>query len=95
MKVRLWMWYVPGTDEQIGQACEAALQELQARDISVGAAFAATVAANELDESYTEDVTPDVDGVSAWYAAEFAAFSRLSELTGEWPSQGSLIVVEE
>jgi hypothetical protein len=32
--------------------------------------------------------------VAAWYAAEFAAFQKLSELTGEWPSQGSLIVVE-
>lgn len=95
MKVRLWMWYVPGTDEQIREACEAALQELQARDIGVSEAFAATVAANELDDSHTEDVTPDVEGVSAWYAAEFAAFTKLSELTGEWPSQGSLIVVEE
>lgn len=94
MEVRLWMWYVPGSDEQVAQACAAALQELKARNITVGAAFAATVAANELSDAHTADVTPGHEAVSAWYAAEFAALSKLAELTGEWPSQGSLIVVE-
>ena len=37
---------------------------------------------------------PELLAVSAWYAAENAAFEKIAELTGEWPLQGSLIVVE-
>ena len=109
MSMKLWLWYVPGTEAQIAEACQAAEQELQARDIAIGAAFAATVAANELEDSVTAAAWSEspaagggapspalVDGpaLAAWYAAEFAAFQKLSDLTGEWPSQGSLIVVE-
>lgn len=108
MSMKLWLWYVPGTEAQIAEACQAAEDELQARDIAIGTAFAATLAANELEDSATDAAWSEssgaggapspalVDGpaVAAWYAAEFAAFQKLSELTGEWPSQGSLIVVE-
>lgn len=95
MKMKLWLWYVPGSEEQVNEACSAAAEELKIRNVSIAEAFAATVEANDLDESHAEDMTPGSDSVAAWYAAEFAALSRLSELTGTWPSQGSLIVLEE
>lgn len=97
MKVKLWLWYAPGTEAQIAEACEAAEKELQNRDVAIQTAFAATVAANELEDSATDaDWSSVIDqaAIAAWYAAEFAAFDRLSNLTGEWPSQASLIVVE-
>lgn len=92
--MKLWMWYAPGTDEQIEAACKAAEAELSRRGVSIGAAFQATVAANELDESYSGASTPDIEGVEAWYAAEFVAFSHLAESAGEWPVQASLIVCQ-
>ncbi len=94
MKMSLWLWYAPGSDAQIAEACQGAEKVLQERGITVNHAFAATVAANDLDESHTEDTTPDAPAVAAWYAAEFEALTRLSELTGEWPAQAALIVTE-
>lgn len=95
MKMKLWLWYVPGSEEQVNDACSAAATELQIRNVSIAEAFTATVEANDLDDSHTDDATPGTAAVAAWYAAEFAALSRLSELTGTWPSQGSLIVVQD
>lgn len=95
--MKLWLWYAPGTEQQIAEACLAAEKELQDRDVAISTAFAATVAANELEDSVTDadwSSTIDQAAVAAWYAAEFAAFDRLSHLTGEWPSQATLIVVE-
>lgn len=97
MKVKLWLWYAPGTEDQIAEACLEAEKELANRDIAISAAFAATVAANELEDTATDadwSSTIDQAAVAAWFAAEFAAFDRLSHLTGEWPSQATLIVVE-
>lgn len=92
---RLWMWYVPGTDEQVTAACLAAEKELKNRGVSIGAAFQATVEANDLDGTYAGENTPDADAVAAWYAAEFTALSHLADSSGEWPSQGAMIVLDE
>lgn len=93
--MKLWMWYVPGTEEQVTAACAAAEKELALRGVSIGAAFQATLEANELDDAYAVDSTPDAEGVAAWYAAEFIALSSLAESTGEWPAQGALIVLQD
>lgn len=93
--MKLWLWYAPGSDEQVTAACEAAEKELKSRKVSIGAAFQATAAANDMDSSYADETTPDHEAVAAWYAAEFAAFSHLAESTGEWPNQAALIVIED
>lgn len=90
----LWLWYVPGTDVQIQEACKAAGDVLKQRGVTVQQAFDAAVAANELTEAHVQDVTPNAAAVAAWYAAEFAALEALAEITGEYPLQGALIVRE-
>jgi hypothetical protein len=93
--VKLSLWYVPGTDEQIAAATLAAAEELEKRRVTVEEAFAATIELNDLeDDAEVAEIMPQVLAVSAWYAAENAAFETLANLTGEWPVQGSLIVVE-
>lgn len=92
--MRLWMWYAPGTDEQIAQACEIAEALLARRDLTPELAFQAAASANALTDDHVGESTPNADKVEAWYAAEFAALSHLAELCGEWPAQASLIVVE-
>ena len=93
--MKLSLWYVPGTDEQIAAATQAAEAELDKRRVTIEDAFAATVELNDLDdEAEIAEIMPEVLAVSAWYAAENAAFETLAQLTGEWPLQGSLIVVE-
>ncbi len=93
--MKLSLWYVPGTDEQIAAATQAAADELEKRRVTIEDAFAATVELNDLDdEAEIAELMPQVLAVSAWYAAENAAFETIARLTGEWPLQGSLIVVE-
>lgn len=93
--MKLSLWYVHGTDEQIAAATQAAEAELEKRRVTIEDAFAATVELNDLDdEAEIAEIMPEVLAVSAWYAAENAAFEKIAELTGEWPLQGSLIVVE-
>jgi hypothetical protein len=93
--VKLSLWYVHGTDEQIAAATQAAEAELEKRRVTIEDAFAATVELNDLDdEAEIAEIMPELLAVSAWYAAEDAAFEKIAELTGEWPLQGSLIVVE-
>lgn len=93
MSMRLWLWYAPGTDEQIAAACETAAEELAERGVAIDAAFAAAVVANASDDDQTIDYDPAA--VAAWYTAEFAALTRLFELTGQWPTEGALIVIDE
>ena len=93
--MKLSLWYVPGTDEQIATATKAAEEELEKRRVTVEDAFSATVELNDLeDEAEIAQIMPQVLAVSAWYAAEDAAFETLAQLTGEWPAQGSMIAVE-
>jgi len=93
--VKLSLWYVPGTDEQIATATKAAEKELEKRRVTVEDAFSATVELNDLeDEAEIALLMPQLLAVSAWYAAEDAAFETLARLTGEWPAQGSMIAVE-
>lgn len=93
--MKLSLWYVPGTEEQIAAATQAAAEELEKRRVTVEEAFAATIDLNDLeDDAEVAEIMPQVLAVSAWYAAENAAFETLASLTGEWPIQGSLIVVE-
>lgn len=93
--MRLWLWYVPGTDEQIAAACAAAEEELDRRSISIGTAFQATVSASEIDENSGDDALANATGVAAWFAAEHAAFTHIAAATGEWPLHGALIVIED
>lgn len=93
--MKLWMWYAPGTDDQIEQACQVGENTLKDLGLTPAGAFQAAMAANELDEGFGSDFTPDQEGVDGWYAAEFAAFSHLATLCGEWPAQASLIVTTE
>lgn len=94
--MKLSLWYVPGTNEQIAAATQAAAEELAKRRVTVEDAFAATVDLNDLeDEAEIAEIMPQVLAVSAWYAAENAAFETIARLTGEWPVQGSMIVVEQ
>lgn len=93
--MKLWLWYAPGSDAQVAAACAAAEKELKNRGTSISSAFQATAEANEMDSSYLGENTPHHQAVTAWYAAEFAAFSHLAESTGEWPVQAALIVIED
>ena len=92
--LKLSLWYIDATPEQITAACTKALVELEQRGVTIDTAISAVVAAGELPESFTEDATPNADAVSAWYAAESAAFTCIQNLTGRWPDQASLIAVE-
>ena len=93
--MKLSLWYVPGTDEQVATATKAAEEELEKRRVTVEDAFNATVELNDLDdEADIAQIMPQLLAVSAWYAAEDAAFETLARLTGEWPVQGSMIAVE-
>lgn len=93
--MKLSLWYVPGTDEQIATATKAAEEELEKRRVTVEDAFSATIELNDLeDEAEIAQLMPQLLAVSAWYAAEDAAFETLAQLTGEWPAQGSMIAVE-
>lgn len=93
--MKLSLWYVPGTDEQIATATKAAEEELEKRRVTVEDAFSATVDLNDLDdEAEIAEIMPQVLAVSAWYAAEDAAFETLARLTGEWPVQGSMIAID-
>lgn len=93
--MKLALWYVHGTDEQIAAATQAAEAELEKRRVAIEDAFAATVELNDLDDdAEVAELMPELLAVSAWYAAENAAFEKIAELTGEWPLQGALIVVE-
>jgi hypothetical protein len=91
----LWIWYSPGTDEQIEAACKAAQAELTRRGVTAREAQQATFDAAELDETYAEEVTPAADGIVAWYAAEEAAFTSIHQQTGEYPHQASLIYTQD
>jgi hypothetical protein len=92
----LWLWYVPGTDDQIREACAAATALLEKRGITIEQAFNAAVAAAEVDEAQAHEDMPTANaaGVAAWYAAEYVALDALAEITGEWPLQGALITRE-
>lgn len=93
--MKLSLWYVPGTEEQIAAATQAAAEELEKRRVTVEEAFAATIELNDLeDDAAIAEIMPEVLAVSAWYAAENAAFETLASLTGEWPVQGSMIAIE-
>ncbi|MGH8147151.1 MAG: hypothetical protein ACREPY_12535 [Rhodanobacteraceae bacterium] len=93
--MKLSLWYVPGTEDQIAIATKAAADELEKRRVTVEEAFAATIELNDLDDDAdVAELVPEVLAVSAWYAAENAAFETLAQLTGEWPSEGALIVTE-
>ena len=93
--MKLSLWYVPGTNEQVATAAKAAEEELEKRRVTVEDAFNATVELNDLDdEAAVAEIMPQLLAVSAWYAAENAAFETLARLTGEWPEQGSMIAVE-
>ena len=93
--MKLSLWYVPGTAEQVATAAKAAEEELEKRRVTVEDAFNATVELNDLDdEADIAEIMPQLLAVSAWYAAESAAFETLARLTGEWPTQGSMIAVE-
>lgn len=93
--MHLWLWYAPGTAEQITEACAKAAQELASRGTTVERAYFDTLDANELPESHVDELTPHAASVAAWYAAEYAALAHLAELTGEWPNQAALIIVSE
>lgn len=90
--MRLWLWYVPGNDEQIAAASAAAEAELQRRGITVPAAFAATVEASNYEGD--ESGLYDAEGVAAWFAAERIALDHLAASTGEYPERGALIMTE-
>ena len=91
--MRLWLWYVEATEEQIHNACQAAMEMLTKRGVMVSDAYAAVVEANELTEAHTDESTPNAAAVVAWFAAEYLAFETLSQQTGRWPDQGALIVL--
>ncbi|MCZ2134624.1 MAG: hypothetical protein LC098_04225 [Burkholderiales bacterium] len=92
----LWLWYVPGTDDQIREACAAAATVLEQRGVTIEQAFNAAVAANEVEEAQAREDMPTANAaaVAAWYAAEYVALETLAEITGEWPLQGALITRE-
>lgn len=91
--MELWLFYAPGTDQDIKDACAAAAAELTRRGFTAERAYAAAERAGELSDADLAESTPDADAVAAWYAAEDVAFRRLQELTGEWPHNGALIVI--
>ncbi len=90
----LWIWYCPGTDEQIHAACAAAVSELRRRGITADEAQRATFDAADLADD-VEDQTPAASAVVAWYAAEELAFRSIYEATGEWPHSASLVITNE
>ncbi len=90
----LWLWYCPGSDVQIRTACEAAQAELDRRGVSGWGAQQANFDAADLDESYSEEATPEADAIVAWYVAEEIAFKSIFEQVGEWPHQATLIHVQ-
>ncbi|MBS0174275.1 MAG: hypothetical protein JSR64_09600 [Nitrospira sp.] len=90
----LWLWYCPGTNEQIRTACRAALDELDRRGFNPMLSQQATFDAAELPES-ADDVTPAADAIVAWYDAEQIAFRSIYEATGEWPHSATMIVNQD
>ena len=87
----LWIWYCPGTDEQIKADCDAALVVLQRRGCSPDDAQRATFNAAELADDAT-DQTPAAAAVVAWYSAEEVAFKSIYDATGEWPHNATLVI---
>jgi hypothetical protein len=88
----LWIWYCPGTDEQIRVACQAAKDVLTEAGYSPHMAQQATFDAAELEEDFSGEGTPNADAVVAWYKAEAAAFESIHSQTGEWPHSATLIL---
>ena len=87
----LWIWYCPGTDEQIKAACDAASAELQRRGFLPDDAQRATFDAVELEDECA-DQTPAAASVVAWYSAEELAFRSIYDATGEWPRNATLVI---
>ena len=91
----LWIWYCPGTDEQIKAACLEAQKILDERGVIARMAQQATFDAADLPPGYAEESTPANSEVCAWFAAEDAAFRTLHALTKEYPHQATLICMED
>jgi hypothetical protein len=92
--MKLWLWYVPGSEADIEDACRHAEGELARRGLTVDAAYEAVIAANEVDDVTTTYNAMNANAIAAWYTAEQLAFDRLYHLVGEWPHQGALIAIE-
>lgn len=59
--MKLSLWYVPGTEEQIAAATQAAAEELEKRRVTVEEAFAATIELNDLeDDAEVAEIMPQV-----------------------------------
>lgn len=86
----LWIWYCHGTDEQIREACSAALCELARRGYTPHEAQRATFDAADHDDDGV-DQTSNADAVVAWFSAEDLAFQSIFAATGEWPHGAALV----
>lgn len=73
------------SDEHIEQACAVAQASLDAAGTTAPAAQDAALAAADLSQDH-DGATPDADLIIAWYQAEAAAFEKLAELSGTWPT---------
>lgn len=93
--MKLWLWYAAGTEEQIAAACAAAEAEITRRGFTPREAFEASMEAADIAADHPADIpTPEASALVAWYAGESAAFDKLTELTGTWPEQATLIATE-
>lgn len=90
----LWIWYCPGRDEQIRDACDVALEELERRGFNPMLAQQATFEAADLPDD-ADDVTPAAEAVVAWYDAEHLAFQHIYKVTGEWPHTATMVLSME
>ena len=93
--MKLWLWYATGTEEQIAAACAAADAEIVRRGFTLREAFEASMEAADTAADFSAEAsTPEAQALVAWYAGEAAAFETLTELTGTWPEQATLIGTE-
>lgn len=86
--MRLGLWYVPGTEEDIEHACLLASSVLSGANVAPEEGYAALVRASSGD-----GVADDANIIVAWYEAEAAALVHIYKATGIWPEDGALIVL--
>lgn len=86
--MKLGLWYVPGTDEEVDEACNLAAKRLADAGVSIADGYAALLRAVE-----GESLATDAEKIIAWYEAEAAALLYLHGVTNVWPDQGALILV--